>query len=75
MAVVNLYDRKTPLTWADVLNDRGLPFFESHDIPLVRILTDRGTEYCGSPAHHQYELYVAVESIDHSSNEGEEPAN
>jgi transposase InsO family protein len=66
VAVVKLYDRKTPLTCADVLNDRVLPFFESHDIPLVRILTDRGTEYCGSPDHHQYELYLAVENIDHT---------
>ena len=43
-----LYDRKTPVTAADLLNDRVLPFFEEHDLELSRVLTDRGTEYCGT---------------------------
>jgi hypothetical protein len=42
-----LYDRKTPITVPEVLNDRALPFFEEHGIVLCRVLTDRGTEYCG----------------------------
>jgi hypothetical protein len=54
VAVVNLYDRKNALVAADVLNDRVLPFFEEHEIPLLRILTARGTEYCGSREHHEY---------------------
>jgi hypothetical protein len=41
-----LYTEKTPVTAADLLNDRVLPFFEQHGIPLTRVLTDRGTEYC-----------------------------
>src|SRR5436853_1965782 len=61
-----LYDRKTPITAADLLNDRVLPFYEEHGMVLQRILTDRGTEYCGNPEHHEYELYLAVENIDHS---------
>lgn len=73
VAVVKLYDRKTPLTCADVLNDRVLPFFESHALPLVRILTDRGTEYCGSPDHHEYELYLAIENIDHTRTKVKSP--
>jgi len=44
-----LYDRKTPITAADLLNDRGVPFFEEKEIKLSRVLTDRGTEYCGNP--------------------------
>ena len=28
---------------ADLLNDRVLPFFEQQQLPLLRILTDRGT--------------------------------
>ena len=44
-----LYDRKTPITAADLLNDRVIPFFEDHGVPLQRVLTDRGTEYCGNP--------------------------
>ena len=49
VAFAKLYDRKTPITAADLLNDRVLPFYEEHDIRLSRVLTDRGTEYCGSP--------------------------
>ncbi len=44
-----LYDRNTPATDAELLNDRVLPFFEQHAIPLTRVLTDGGTEYCGAP--------------------------
>jgi transposase InsO family protein len=43
-----------------------IPFFESNDVMLLRILTDRGSEYCGNPERHEYELYLAVEDIDHS---------
>jgi transposase InsO family protein len=68
-----LYDRKTPLTAADLLNDRVLPFFEQHEIPLCRVLTDRGTEYCGTPDHHEYELYLAVENIDHTRTKTKSP--
>jgi hypothetical protein len=49
-----------------LLNDRVIPLFESYDVKLLRILTDRGSEYCGNPERHQYELYLAVEDIDHS---------
>jgi hypothetical protein len=45
---------------ADLLNDRVLPFFEQQEIPVNRVLTDRGTEYCGAPERHEYELYLAV---------------
>jgi len=41
VAFAKLYDRKTPITAADLLNDRMLPFFEQHDIRLCRVLTDR----------------------------------
>lgn len=68
-----LYDRKTPLTAADLLNDRVVPFFEQHGIPLCRMLTDRGTEYCGRPEHHEYELYLAVENIDHTRTKTKHP--
>lgn len=68
-----LYDRKTPITAADLLNDRVIPFFDDHDIPLSRILTDRGTEYCGNHERHEYELYLAVENIDHSRTKTKSP--
>jgi hypothetical protein len=66
VAFAKLYDRKTPITAADLLNDRVVPFFDEKEVKLSRVLTDRGTEYCGNPEHHEYELYLAVEDIDHS---------
>jgi hypothetical protein len=51
--VAKLYDRKTPVTAADLLNDRVLSLFEQHEIPLNRVLTDRGTEYCGAAERHE----------------------
>jgi transposase InsO family protein len=73
VAFAKLYDRKTPITAADLLNDRVVPFFDEHAIRLCRVLTDRGTEYCGSPERHQYELYLAVEDIDHSRTKTKSP--
>lgn len=73
VAMVKLYDRKNALVAADFLNDRVIPFFEEQDIPLLRILTDRGTEYCGSRDHHEYELYLAIENIDHSKTKARHP--
>jgi transposase InsO family protein len=68
-----LYDRKTPITAADLLNDRVLPFYDEQGVPLLRILTDRGTEYCGTHDRHEYELYLAVENIDHSRTKTKSP--
>ena len=68
-----LYDRKTPVTAADLLNDRVLTFFEQYEISLTRVLTDRGTEYCGAPDRHEYELYLAVENIDHTRTKTRHP--
>jgi transposase InsO family protein len=73
VAFAKLYDRKTPLMAADLLNDQVVPFFDAHEIPLSRILTDRGTEYCGSPDTHPYELYLAVENIDHTRTKVKSP--
>jgi len=73
VGLAKLYDRKNALVAADVLNDRVLPFYEEHGIPLLRVLTDRGTEYCGQRDHHEYELYLAVEDIDHSRTRARRP--
>ena len=73
VAFAKLYDRKTPITAAHLLNDRVVPFFDEHDIRLSRVLTDRGTEYCGSPERHEYELYLAVEDIDHTRTKTKSP--
>jgi transposase InsO family protein len=68
-----LYDRKNALVAADMLNDQVLPWFEEHDVRLLRVLTDRGTEYCGTLQHHEYELYLAIEDVDHSKTKAHHP--
>jgi hypothetical protein len=73
VAIVKLYTDKSAITAADALNDRILPFFEKEGIPLLRILTDRGTEYCGKPEHHAYQLYLGIEDIDHTKTKANHP--
>lgn len=73
VAFAKLYTTKHAITSADLLNDKVLPFFEQHDIPLLRILTDRGTEFKGKPEHHEYELYLNLEGIEHSKTQVRHP--
>ena len=73
VAMAKLYDRKNALVAADLLNDRVLPFFEGHDLPLLRILTDRGSEYCGNREYHEYQLYLTIEGIDHTKTKTKSP--
>lgn len=73
VAEAKLYTSKVPITAADLLNDRVIPFYEQHEIPLLRILTDRGTEFCGLPDHHEYELYLKIEDIEHTKTRARSP--
>lgn len=73
VAMAKLYTEKTAITAADMLNDRVVPFFDEQGIPLSRILTDRGTEYCGKVENHSYQLYLAMEDIDHSKTKANSP--
>jgi winged helix-turn helix protein/integrase-like protein len=73
VAFGKLYETKHAITSADLLNDRVLPFFEEHQIPLLRILTDRGSEYKGKPEHHEYELYLTIEGIEHTKTQVRHP--
>lgn len=73
VASAKVYDQKTAIVAADMLNDKVLPFFEQHQIPLLRMLTDRGTEYCGNRQDHEYELYLQLEDIDHSRTKARRP--
>jgi transposase InsO family protein len=68
-----LYTTKTPITAADILNDKVLPFYASHGLPVLRILTDRGTEYCGKVEQHDYQLYLAINDIDHTKTKAMSP--
>ncbi|MFV0596906.1 IS481 family transposase [Shewanella sp.] len=73
VAFAKLYTTKTPITSADLLNDRVLPFFEAQALPMLRILTDRGTEYCGKVEQHDYQLYLAINDIEHTKTKARHP--
>ena len=73
VAQAKLYTTKTPITAADMLNDKVLPFYEEHDLPVLRILTDRGTEYCGRADHHDYQLFLAINDIEHTKTKVKSP--
>jgi hypothetical protein len=73
VAFTKLYDRKNSLVAADLLNDRVVPFFQDQEIPLLRMLTDRGTEFCGKCETHEYQLYLTLEDIDHSKTKVRHP--
>jgi len=73
VAFAKLYDRKNALVAADMLNDKVLPFYQEQQVDLLRILTDRGTEYCGAREHHEFELYLTIEDIDHTKTKAKSP--
>jgi transposase InsO family protein len=73
VAEAKLYTDKTPITSADILNDRVIPFFAEQKIDILRLLTDRGTEYCGTLGNHAYQLYLSVEGIEHTRTKANSP--
>lgn len=73
VAHCKLYVTKAPITAADLLNDRVLPFYESQGLPMLRILTHRGTEYCCKVNHHDYKLYLAINDIGHTKTKAMSP--
>ncbi len=73
VAFAKLYTAKVGVTAADILNDRVLPLFEEQQIPVLRVLTDRGTEYCGAPDRHPYQLYLQLNEIDHTKTKVKSP--
>ena len=73
VAFAKVYDRKNALVAADMLNDKVLPFYQQQGVDLLRILTDRGTEYCGAREHHEYQLYLTIEDLDHTKIKAKSP--
>ena len=73
VAFTKLYTTKTPITAADLLNDKVLPYFTEQNVPVLRILTDRGTEYCGKLEQHDYQLYLAMNDIEHTRTKAASP--
>lgn len=40
---------------------------------MLRLLTDRGTEFCGRVDQHDFEPYLAVNDIDHTKTRAQSP--
>ena len=73
LADTKLYQEKTALTSADLLNDRVLTWYQEQGVPILRILTDRGSEYKGRIENHAYELFLSVEGILHTTTKAYSP--
>lgn len=68
-----LYTDKTAITAADFLNDKVLPFFDEEQMQLLRVLTDRGSEYGGKMEKHPYQLFLHLNDIEHSQTKARHP--
>lgn len=73
LTTAKLYDHKLALVAADILNDRVISMYNQYGISLIRILTDRGTEHCGAREHHEFQLCLAIEEIDHTKTKAKSP--
>ena len=68
-----VYTAKVPLTAADALNDKVPPFFDEQEVDILRILTDRETEFCGRLDEHPYQLYLRLHGIEHTRTKARYP--
>lgn len=68
-----LYTKKNALVAADMLNDQVIPYFENEQVKLLRVLTDRGTEYCGKKETHAFQLYLNLEDVAHTKTRANSP--
>jgi transposase InsO family protein len=59
-----LHVSKQPEAAVAVLHNDVLPFYDKLDLPVKAILTDNGREFCGTE-RHPYELYLALNDIEH----------
>ena len=73
VAQAKRYTTKTPITAAEMLNDRVLPFYEEQELTVLRILTDRGTAYCGKAEQHDDPLYLALNDSEHTRTKVKSP--
>lgn len=73
LGFASLYLSKAPITAADTLHNRVLPFYEQHNVPVEHLLTDNGREYCGRELQHPFELYLAISQIKHRRTQVQSP--
>lgn len=72
-AFAKVYTSKMPITCADLLNDRVLPFYDALGLKVEAVLTDNGREFCGKQESHPYELLLQVEDIKHRTTKVRSP--
>jgi transposase InsO family protein len=73
LAFAKVYTAKMPITAADLLHDRVLPFYEELGLTVGAVLTDNGREFCGIPETHPYELLLAMNEIEHRTTKIRHP--
>jgi transposase InsO family protein len=73
LAFAKVYTSKMPVTSADLLYDRVLPFYDALGVKVQAVLTDNGREYCGRPDNHPYELFLQLEDIEHRTTKVRSP--
>ena len=73
LAFAKVYTSKMPITAADLLNDRVLPFYEALGVPVQTVLTDNGREFSGRPEQHPYQLFLALHDIEHRTTKVRSP--
>ncbi len=59
-----LHVSKQPEAAVAVLHNDVLPFYRKLDLRVGAVLTDNGREFCGTETH-PYELYLALNGIEH----------
>jgi hypothetical protein len=65
LAFAKVYTSKMPITAADLIYDRVLPFYDALGVTIQAVLTDNGREFCGKPEGHPYELLLALHDMEH----------
>jgi len=73
LAFAKVYTSKMPITAADLVYDRVLPFYEALGVPVQAVLTDNGREFCGKPESHPYELLLSLHDIKHRTTKVRSP--
>jgi transposase InsO family protein len=51
-AFAKVYTSKMPITAADLLHDRVLPFYDALGVNVEAVLTDNGREFCGKASRY-----------------------
>jgi transposase InsO family protein len=67
-----LHTDKQAAAAAAVVHNDVLPFYEQQGLCVSTILTDNGTEFCGTP-EHPYELYLALCEVEHRRTKPNSP--